>query len=187
MWQRAEAEVVESTWVDSAWLWTGESGRCLEKVQRDLDRKITVTEEGRGSPWPGWGAGHRKLSRVTVNKNQQHMLGVHCWCAGERVCCCWEGCLHWQLTWRTEKGRLGGRISARNELFPLKSLGKMGRKCSFFPLSCIKTYILFTQDLSCPWSHTLGCCCSVVLHVRRFSLGSWVQLWFSKIFMPTPI
>lgn len=49
------------------------------KVQRDLDRKITVTEAGKGSPGPGRG------SRVTVNKNQQCMLAVHCRYAGKGV------------------------------------------------------------------------------------------------------
>lgn len=54
-------------------------------MQRDLDRKVTVPEAGRGSLWPARGAGHRKVSRVTVNQNQQYVLGVHCGCAGEGV------------------------------------------------------------------------------------------------------
>lgn len=47
----------------------------LRKSRGAWTGKIPVTEAGGGSLWPGRGAGHRKVSRVTVNKNQQYMLG----------------------------------------------------------------------------------------------------------------
>lgn len=148
MWQR-EVE----TRVDSAWLWTGQSVKCLEKVQRDLDRKVMVTGAGKGSPGPGRGAGHSKVSRVTVNKNQQCMLeytaGVQLLCvvAGEDVC---TGSSHGEQ----RRGDWEGESMPEMSDFHWSLWGRWA-KTLFSSLSCIKTDILFTQNLSYPRSQTL--------------------------------
>lgn len=151
---------------------------CPEERMSSVLRKYKGTWTGKGydgSLWSDRSTGHREVFRIRVNQNHQYMLIHVLQVLKGRVCCCQK---HRQL-YREWRG-LGGRISARNKLFPFMSMGKTGRKCSC-SWSCVKANVLFPQDLSNPTSHRLGCNCSVVLHVRPFSLGSWVQLWSLKL------
>lgn len=101
----------------------------LRKCKGTWTGKVMMAEAGRGSLWLDKSMGHREVFRVTVDENQQYMLIYVLQVLTGRVCCCQKDASTGTLyrEWR----RLGGRIDARNKLFPLMSMGKMGRKCSF--------------------------------------------------------
>lgn len=125
---------------------------CLEKVQRDLDRKVLVAGAGRGSPGRGTGR---------FQSDCKSEPAIH---AGSslQVWCCWGGCLHRSSLGEQRRGDWEGGSMPEMSDFHWSLWGRWAGN-ALFPLSCIKMEILFTQDLSYPRSHNLGCSCSVVL------------------------
>ena len=91
-----------------------------------------MVEAGRGSLWLDKGTGHRKVFRVTINKNQQYVPAI-CAAGAQREAVLVPGRVLAQAD-RMENGevRTGRKDRCQKEVIPIGVYGEGGMETLFF-------------------------------------------------------